>query len=158
MAANYTALVAAWNGATQPPAGVAGTAITGAMTTAQKIAAVNSWTVTGTIPTNFSVTGAQVLNCINWTEFAALTAAQQSNLLMMCMVPGALLGGSSNTAFMVDGMILAYFTNHVGPTVTALTALANAQVQPWWATSVASGGGGLSSPVSAADTTAAGLS
>ena len=158
--ATYTALIAAWNASSASvgalPSGVAGTSLFG-LTTAQKIAAVNGWTVTGTIPTTFYVSGAQLLNCINWTEFAALSAAQQSTLLQLCAIPGDLLGGSAETSFLVDGMILAYFTNHSGPTVIALTALANAQVQAWWGVSVASGGGGLTSSVSVADTTAAGL-
>jgi hypothetical protein len=115
--AYYTALINEWP------------SLTG--TTAQKLATLNAMTVTGSVPTSFYVTGAQVLNCINWTEFAALTAQQQSNLLMLCANPGPLLGGSGNTSFLVDGMILAYF-NHSGATVTALTALAQATVQPWW--------------------------
>jgi hypothetical protein len=128
----YTALIAAWNGATQPPTGVTGTGLTGGMTTAQKIAAVNGWTISGSVPTTLYVTGAQVANCINWTEFAALTAQQQSNLLALVAQPGLLLGGSSNTGFLLDGMLLAYFTNHSGPTILALTALAEATAQPWW--------------------------
>lgn len=155
--AYYTALINAWNNATQPPSGIVGTALTG-LTTANKIIAINSWTVTGTIPTSFYTTGSQVLNCINWTEFTALTAAQQLNLLTMLNCPGSLLGGSGNTTFMVDGMVLDYFSNKSGPTITALTALANAQIQPWWSTSVANGGGGLTGPVSQTDITIAGLS
>ena len=105
--AYYTALINAWNSATQPPVGVTGTGLTG-LTTEQKIAAINGWTVTGTVPTSLLVTGSQLLNCINWTEFAALTAPQQSNLLALCQVPGQLQGGSGETSFMADGMILAY--------------------------------------------------
>ena len=45
--AYYTALQTAWNGAPQPPAGVTGTALTGGMTTAQKLAAVNAWITAG---------------------------------------------------------------------------------------------------------------
>jgi hypothetical protein len=153
--AYYTALINAWNGATQPPSGVTGTGLTGSMTTAQKIAAVNGWTITGTVPTVLNVTGAQILNCINWTEFNALTATQQSNLLMLCLNDNQLLGGSSNTGQMVDGMLLAYFTNHSGPTITALTALAQGTVTAWWQSSA---GGNLSGPISLADTQAAGLS
>lgn len=149
--AYYTALITAWNGATQPPTGVTGTAITGAMTTAQKIAAVNGWTVTGSVPTSFFVTGDQLLNCINYAEFKVLTATQQNNILAVCRTPGKLLGGSSNTAFIVDGMVLDYFPG-AGPTVASLTALAQGAVTPWWQAL-----GGLSGPVSLADTTAAGL-
>src|SRR5271166_6015376 len=109
--AYYTALIAAWNGATQPPTGVVGTAITGGMTTAQKIAAVNGWTVTATIPASYTITGAQLASCINWAEFAALTAAQQQNVMLMCAIGGALSVGSSaaEIALLVDGMIIAYF-------------------------------------------------
>jgi len=42
-------------------------------TTAQKLAQINAMTVT--VPTVLNVTGNQVLNCINWVEFAAPTAA-----------------------------------------------------------------------------------
>lgn len=151
--AYYDALIAAWNGATQPPAGVTGTGLSAGDTTPQKIAKVNAWTQTGAVPTSFFVTGAQLLNCINYPEFKALTDAQQKGLLGLFQVQGNLLGGSGNTAFMVDGMILDYFTNHTGPTVIALTALAQGTVTPWWQT-----GAGLSSPVSLADTQNAGLS
>ena len=148
--AYYTALITAWNGATQPPAGVTGTGLTGAMTTAQKLAAVNAWTITGAVPTSFYVTGAQIANCINWTEFAALTAAQQQTLLLLCIQDGQLLGGSANTAHLAAGMILAYFTNLSGPTVTALTALAQATVQPWWQAN------GYTTPIGMDDLAAAG--
>ena len=129
--AYYDALVAAWNSATQPPTGVTGTGLTGPATS-QKLAAINGWTVTGSVPNSFFVTGNQLLNCINYAEFKALTAAQQANLLALCQVPGNLLGGSNNTAFIVDGMFLDYFTNHAGPTITALTALAQTSVVLWW--------------------------
>src|SRR5271167_4491352 len=150
--AYYTALISAWNISSASsgalPTGVTGTSLFGLSTTA-KIAAVNAWTVSGSVPTVLYVTGAQLLNCMNWTEFAALTAAQQANLMALCNVQGQLLGGSSNTAQMVDGMLLAYFTNHVGPTITSLTALAMAAVTPWWQATVANNGGGLGSPINA---------
>lgn len=135
--AYYTALINEWPNLT-PGA------------TAAKLAQINAMTVSGAVPTSFYVTGDQLLNCINWTEFAALTAAQQSNLLMLCGVPGQLLGGSGNTAFVVDGMILAYFTNKSGPTIAALTALAQAAAQPWWQAN------GYTSPINANDLVAAG--
>jgi hypothetical protein len=153
--AYYTALINAWNSATQPPTGVTGTGLTG-LTTANKLIAINGWTITGVVPTSFYVTGNQLLNCINWSEFAALTATQQANLLALCQVPGQLLGGSANTAFIVDGMFLSCFTNLSGPTITALTALAQGTVTPWWQASVANNGGGLNGPVNANDLVAAG--
>jgi hypothetical protein len=151
----YTALIAAWNGATQPPTGVSGTALTG-LTTANKIIAVNGWTVTGTIPTSAFFTGDAILDCINWTEFAALTATQQLNMLTLCQ-SSSLRSGSASLTHILPGMLLAYF-NNTGPTIVALTALAAAQVQPWWQVSVANGGGGLNGPVSQSDVTLAGLS
>ena len=147
--AYYDTLKTAWNSATQPPTGVTGTALTG-LTTANKLIAVNNWTVTGSVPTTLYCTGPQLANCIDKTEFLALTAAQQQNLLLLCLSPGPLLGGSANTSHLTDGMILAYFTNLSGPTILALTALAQAVVQPWWQ-SVGSNG-----PVSLADLQLAG--
>jgi hypothetical protein len=128
--AYYTALIAAWDSATQPPAGVTGAGLTG-LSTAAKLAAVNAWTFTGSSPTAFGITGVQIANCINWAEFNALTAQQQSNVLALCNQPGSYIGGSAETAHLVDGMIIAYFPSG-GPTMTALTALAEGIVQPWW--------------------------
>jgi hypothetical protein len=157
MAQNYATLIAAWNSSIQPPAGVTGTGIGSSLTTAQKLGFVNAWTVTGTIPSNLNVTGAQIANCINWAEFNALTAQRQSNLLALCANPGPLLGGSTNTALLTDGMIIAYFASS-GPTLAALTAMAQASVQPWWGVSTGNGGAGLASPINNNDLTAAGLS
>jgi hypothetical protein len=156
--AYYTDLIAAWNGATQPPAGCVGTAITGGMTTAQKIAAVNSWTVTATIPAQYTITGAQLDSCINAAEFLALTEQEQQNINALIDSPGPLSVGSSTAelALLTDGEIIAYFPAG-GKTITALSALAPG-AQSWWSTPVANGGGGLTSSVSAADATAAGLS
>lgn len=142
--AYYDALVAKW--ATLTPG-----------TTAQKLAQINAIVVTGSVPTAFYVTGNQLLNCINYAEFKVLTASQQANLLALCQVQGALLGGSSNTSFIVDGMILDYFAVG-GLTVAALTALSKGAVMPWWQAGVASGGGGLNGPVSDTDLTPNGLS
>lgn len=156
--AYYTALIAAWNGATQPPTGVVGTGLTGGMTTAQKITAVNGWTVTGSIPTTYFTTGDAILNCINYGEFKLLTSTEQNNLLALCRTPGQLMGGSAQLTHMVAGMIIDYFqTLHPGPiTIAALTALA--QALPWWQATVAGGGGGLVAPVQMSDCTQAGLS
>src|SRR5450755_3635706 len=84
-------------------------------TTAAKLAQLNAMTVTGSIPTSFFVTGTQIANCITWSEFAALTAAQQTNVLALCRIPGSLIGGSGNLTNLVDGMIIAYFPV-AGPT------------------------------------------
>jgi hypothetical protein len=129
--AYYTALINAWNGATQPPTGVTGTGLTGGMTTAQKLAAVNAWTVVGAVPTTIYVTGVQVANCINWAELAALTDAQRKDVLLLCLQDGLLISGSAQLTHLLPGMLLAYFSVS-GPTITTLTALAAATPQPWW--------------------------
>lgn len=115
--AYYTALIAQWG--------------TLSGTTAVKLAAINALTVTGTIPTTFSTTGPQLLNCIKWSEFNALTAQQQSNLMALCNNPGPVTGGSAQVSLIAAGMFLAYFGVQ-SQTITNLTALAQATVQPWW--------------------------
>jgi hypothetical protein len=133
---------------------VTGTALTG-LTTSDKLTAINGWIITGTIPVSIMVTGDQLLNCIKYSEFAALTAQQQSNLLAVCHTPGQLLGGSGNTTLMVAGIFLACFTTS-SATIANLTALAKASVTSWWAASAAAGGGALGSPVGYPDLAAAG--
>ena len=87
--AYYDALVAAWNNATTAlPVGVTGSLFLTTDTTAQKLIKINAWIVTGTVPTSFYVTGNQLANCVNWTEFNALTAPQQQNLLALFQVYG----------------------------------------------------------------------
>jgi hypothetical protein len=105
---DYTALINAWLAGTVP-GGYTGTALTG-LTTANKLIAINGWTITGVVPTTIGVSGTQLKNCINWTEFSTLTDAQQKNLLALCNDPGPLTGGSGHTNLLTDGMFLAYFT------------------------------------------------
>lgn len=147
----YTNLINAWNSTTQPPTGVTGTPLSSGMSTQLKINAVNSWTVTGSVPTSLNVTGSQILNCINWTEFNALTAQQQDNVMALCNNPGSLLGGSGQLTHMASGMIVAYFSNG-GPTILALTALAQSIPQPWCIVN------GYPNYLTVLDATAAGLS
>ena len=66
--AYYTALIAAWNSGTQPPAGVTGTALT-ALTTAQKVAAVNGWKIT--VPLPCIIPSYSIYNVIVPAEFTA---------------------------------------------------------------------------------------
>lgn len=128
--AYYDVLIAAWNSSIQPPAGAVGTGLSSAQTTATKLSNLNGWTVTGSIPTNLTVVGSQILNCIAWSEFNVLTAQQQNNVLNMCAVPGPLLGGSTNVGLIVSGMIVATFPSS-GATIASLTALAKATTQSW---------------------------
>lgn len=142
----YTALISAWNTGTVP-SNYTGTALTG-LTTANKLVAINGWTTTGVAPVAFQITGSQIASCINYAEFKALTAQQQSNVLGLCQI-GSLTGGSAETALLVDGMFIDYF----GPssqTIIALTALAQGTVTYWWQNN------GYTGPFSQADLTAAG--
>jgi hypothetical protein len=141
--AYYTALIAEW--ATLPAGD----------TTAQKLAAINALTVTGAIPTLGYFTGAELLNCLNYAEFAALSQAQQTTLLQICAVPGQLLGGSASP-FLAPLFEAFYAGKLTGPTIAALTALVETTPQPWWQASVAAGGGGLNGPVGPNDLTEAG--
>jgi hypothetical protein len=103
----YAAFTSAWNTGTLPD-NTTGTPLTG-LTTANKLTAINAWMHSGTIPTTLYFTGAQLKNCVNYAEFKALTAQQQSNLLDMCADTGQMLGGSAQTAFLPTGMIIDYF-------------------------------------------------
>ena len=117
-------------------------------TTAQKLAAINALTVTGTIPTTFVVTGAQIMNCLDFGEFNTLSAAQQSIVMQICAVPGTIVSGANT----FTGKLFAsyYSTKLTGPTITAFIALAQGVVQSWWQAN------GYSSPISANDLAAAG--
>ena len=116
--AYYDAFIAKWNTLTPD-------------TTVNKLAALNSSTVTGSIPSTIMISGAQVLNCVNYAEFKVLTATQQINILTLCSATGLLLGGSANTTHLLVGMLLDFFPV-AGPTIASLTALAQASAQPWW--------------------------
>jgi hypothetical protein len=104
----YTALINAWNTGTVP-SGYVGTALTG-LTTANKLIAINGWTITGVVPTSIQFTGNQLANCIDKTEFNALSWNNQQNILGLCQITGNLAGGSANTELLPVGMILTYFT------------------------------------------------
>lgn len=116
-------------------------------TTAQKLAAINALTDTGSIPTLAYISGAAIFNCIVWSEFEAITAAQQTLLMQICAIPGSLLGGSGSP-FIAPffGTIAAKMPN----TIAALVALATSLVTPWWQAN------GYTSPIGPNDLVAAG--
>jgi hypothetical protein len=117
--AYYSNLVAAWNGATQPPSGVTGAALTG-LTTAQKLTTINEWTVMGSIPASFTVSGVSIWNCINGTELQALSVAVQQLLASMCSIAGGLLIGSAETQTATVNTLIANF--NPGSSMTASIA------------------------------------
>jgi N-methylhydantoinase B/oxoprolinase/acetone carboxylase alpha subunit len=148
--AYYDALKAAWN-AQGIPAGASGTAITGAMTTAQKIAAVNSWTLPSAQRAVLSVNA--IINAIVPADFIALSQLQLSQMTL-------LLGGNQSVDASPGTTIRAVFQSIFagkGTTLGQLGALVapydNATVQ--WVT--AAGGGALHQLITQTDCDAAGL-
>lgn len=131
MAINYAALIAEWP------------SLTG--TTAQKLATLNAMTVTGSIPTLFQTTGAAIWAGVDGTEFMALSADNASRVQNICLMPSLPSGSSSNLAHIFPAIF-----SPTGPTITALAALAQATVLPWWE---ANGFGG---PIDMNDLAAAG--
>lgn len=147
--AYYDALVAAWNGATQPPAGVTGTAITSGMTTAQKLAAVNGWTVAN--PQKAILTPSAILNAVVPADLAALTSTQVA--VFTLVLQGSTVDASIGTT--VRAAVQTIFT---GKTTTlsqlgALVAPYDNATQPWYQ---ANGYG--TAPLTLATVAAAGLS
>jgi len=132
--AYYDALTAAWNSPTQPPTGVTGAGLAPGDTTEQKIDKINFWTVTGSIPTSAYLSTDQIANCIVYSEFKALTAALQTNLLALLSIPsgtaGGLAGGTDNTTLLPMGMMLDLFPGGSG-TRQRLNALVRAITHTW---------------------------
>lgn len=147
--AYYDVLKTAWNSVAQPPAGVTGTALTGGMTTQQKLNAVNTWTVPApavkmVIPTY------QIYNLIVPSEFVALTAANQQ--LVRDILGMGTVDASPGTS--VRARIVAIFPNGT-TTFSNLAALAATYDNPTMLWTAANG-----YPVGALsliDTNAAGL-
>lgn len=146
--ADYAPLIAAWNGATQPPTGVTGTALTGGMTRQQKIDAVNIWTVVGAaIP--MLLPSYKIYNAIVPSEFQALTATQQQ-LIRDIIGQGTVDASAGNNARAVMMQIFGVGTT----TRTNLTNLAKLYDSPavsWWSAN------GFLSSLGLGDAIAAGL-
>jgi hypothetical protein len=137
--AYYTALITEW---------AVITAANPTHTTAQKLADLAAVTVTGSVPTLFNESGQAIFSCINYTEYAALTAAQQATIMAICQMANVTSGSASNLG--AGGFFTSIFTNLSGPTITALIALAQATPQPWWQAN------GYPAPINANDLVAAG--
>lgn len=114
--AYYTALINEW-------------ALLTPGTTAAKLAQLNAIVVTGSTPTLIQSTGTQIFNCLVWTEFKLLTAAQQTTLMQICALPSGIQGGSASK-------FIAPFFGEIAATIpqsiAALVALSQAISQPWW--------------------------
>lgn len=116
-------------------------------TTAAKLAQLNALTVSGTIPTLIGTSGAAIFNCLVWSEFNVITAAQQTTLMQVCAIPGQINGGSSSP------FIAPFFGTlaaKMPTTIANLTALAQALSQPWWQAN------GYKAPINNSDLAAAG--
>ena len=150
--AYYTNLINAWNGATQPPAGVTGQALTG-LTTAQKIAAVNAWTIAGpAISPQIPVRN--VIAVIVPADFLALTALQLQELQFLLQGGDVVFAPSGGTVRSVFGTIFSGKATTLA-NLSALVAQYDAPPIPWYS---AANGGALNGAVSLTDTQAAGLS
>lgn len=153
--AYYTALITAWNGATQPPTGVTGAGLLGGDTTAQKLAKVNAWTVVGTAQKAL-LTPSQILNAIVFADLSGLTQLQVTLLT-------AMLAGSAVDASAATTIRTALQTIFAGKTTTlanlaALVAAYDSPPTAWAHATVAQGGAGLVASVQLSDATQAGLS
>lgn len=142
--ADFAALAVAWNGATQPPAGVTGTGLTGGMTTAQKIAAVNAWTVAGP-PQKAMVVPSDILNAIVFADMAALTQLQVTQLTLL--LQGSLVDASVGTSIRTGIQALFAGKATTLANLGALVAPFDSPKIPWWKATVAQGGAGLDQPV-----------
>jgi hypothetical protein len=159
--AYYTALINAWNAASAAtgaalPSGVTGSLLTG-MTTAQKIAAVNAWTVTGpAIPAYIPVE--DIKSVIVPSEFLSLTTLKIQQLQFILQGSEMIYAPVGGLARGVIGNVFASGPN----TLAALTALAakyDTPKIPWVTAPLTNNpsGAGLSTPVSMNDAINAGL-
>ena len=168
----YTALAAAWNSSTQPPTGVTGTALTG-LTTAQKIAAVNAWTVKSA-PIDVEVStvvgwlslNAKLSGLIKYAASAPSTAAgvAGAELVAVIQCPNAPAFQTSQSAvYTTLSAMLSALAGDSNSGITSadaanLLALSTPQI-PFVSAPVAQGGAGLQqTTISLNETTAAGLS
>jgi hypothetical protein len=127
--AYYDALIAAWNGAQQPPAGVTGIALTGGMTTQQKLDAVNAWTVAG--PASQMIIPTYIIyNAIDPTEFSNAGATNQQlirDILSMGTVDVSLGTNVRNRLLAIFGAGTQTRTK-----LSAAAASYDATPVPWW--------------------------
>ena len=141
-------LIAAWNSPTQPPTGVTGIGLTAQMTTDQKLAAINAWTVPTGVPVQALLSPSTILNAIVPADLAALTSPQVAFLTLV-------LEGSTVNVSLGTTIRTAIQTIFSGKTTTlqnlaALVAPFDNPTQLWWQAN------GFGSPITQADLAAAG--
>lgn len=94
----------------------------------QKLAQLNAMTVSGSVPTAFSVRGSQIYNCLDKTEYSALSAANQQAVRDIFNLGGDIPAGAGTT---VQAVLMAIFG--AGTTTrTNFLSLAKASTSPWW--------------------------
>jgi len=146
--AYYTAFTTAWNGVTQPPAGVTGAGLTGGMTTAQKLAAMNGWTVIAA--QKAMLAPSQILNAIVFADLAALTQLQVSQLALL--LAGSQVDASAGTSIRAGIQALFAGKSTTLANLAALVAPFDNAIAPWWQAN------GYLRPFDAGDAQAAGVS
>ncbi len=126
--AYYDAFIAGWNSVTQPPAGVTGTGLTGGMTTAQKLAALNAWTVVH--PTTALVTPTQLLNSIVAADFAGLGVQGLSQLQILMTSTQVDISFGSQIRSILSTLFSGKVTTLAN--ITVLAAPFDNATMPWW--------------------------
>jgi hypothetical protein len=144
--AYYTNLINAWNNVTQPPPGVTGTALT-ALSTANKLVAINAWTVVGAARPAV-LTPSQILNAIVFADLVSLTQLQISQLTLL--LAGSAIDASPGTSIRLGIQALFAGKATTLANLGALVAPHDAPPVLWWQAN------GYTSPINAADLAAAG--
>jgi hypothetical protein len=132
---DYTALINAWNSATQPPAGVTGSPLLSTDTTQQKINKVNRWTVAAPQPALF--VPYKILNAIVDVDLAALTPSQVSQFTLMLsgseadLSPGTALRSTIQGLFAGKTQTIQQLRDLVSPYDNAISSWCQANSYPY---------------------------
>lgn len=143
--AYYTALINEWNTVTTNNPG---------WSAAQKMSYINSLTVSA--PQKAILTPSSILNACVFSDLAALTQLQVSQLALL--LAGSNVDASAGTSIRLGIQTLFSGKTQTLSNLAALVAPYDNATIPWWEATVAQGGGGLNSHVDVGDLAAAGLS
>lgn len=152
MAQDYTVLIAAWNAAPTLPTGVTGNVLTGP--TGQKIQAINGWTILGP-PQEAVVRVIDIVNAIQPADLIACTNQQIQVMQFMFQGAATVFSPPGSTIRVALNTIFAGKTTTLANIHSLHAGFDTPQIQ-WVTAPVASGGAGLSEPVSHSDLDAAG--